>query len=67
MKFILRKASDIFNIEEIVEIENLADLQNIQKKYNNKLIIDFEHDWVVRQENITYHYPSIVIYDDHLE
>lgn len=63
MKFTLRKASSIYNIEEIVEIESLSDLQNIQKKYNKNLVVDFEEDWYVRKENS----PSIVIYDDFLE
>lgn len=53
MQYTLRKASR-YEIKVEVEIETLQDLQDLQKKYGNQLIVDFEE-------------KEIVVYDAYVE
>lgn len=68
MKFILKKASDISNVPEMIEINSLEDLKNLQEDQHKKFNYKPSEEWMKDCSLIIdFFYNTITIYDDWIE
>lgn len=70
MKFVLRKASDL-DKESFIDINDLRDLEKLEKRYGHDLIISFKELYYPNWEQGDYEtvekMPTITVYDDYME